>query len=93
MLEEQELYQRMSDHYNMHSQQRLYVNECIRQCELDYSTNVEWGKRHDCFVADYSQCVQLPQFGKEQPGESYFCSPILVHVFGVTNINTDTMNA
>ena len=59
-----------------------------------------WGKyrnsnenRHDMLVSDYAQNLDLPHFGEEQPGDSYYFSPLFVNVFGVVNCATDVMNA
>mgnify|MGYP005848044159 CR=1 FL=1 len=41
-----------------------------------------------CFVADYSQNLYLPNFAQEQPGETYYYSPLNYNAFGVVDCST-----
>jgi hypothetical protein len=41
--------------------------------------------RHWLLVADYCQNMGIPHFGGEQPGETYYFSPLSVYCFGVVN--------
>lgn len=38
-----------------------------------------------CLVADYCQNLGLPHFGGEQPGDTYYYSPLAVYCFGVVD--------
>ena len=38
-----------------------------------------------CLVADYSQNLGLPHFGGEQPGDTYYYSPLAVYIFGIVD--------
>lgn len=38
-----------------------------------------------CLVADYAQNLGLPHFGGEQPGDTYYFSPLAVYCFGVVD--------
>ena len=38
-----------------------------------------------CFVADYSQSLYLPNFAGEQPGETYYYSPLNYNAFGIVD--------
>ena len=38
-------------------------------------------------MADYSQSEQLPYFGNEQPGETYYYSPLKVSIFGIVDFS------
>ena len=49
--------------------------------------------RHDMFIADYAQCLKIPQYHSDQPGETYFISPMSINLFGIYNCDTDKMNA
>ena len=33
--------------------------------------------------ADYSQNLDMPHFGSEQPGDTYYFSPLGIYVFGI----------
>ena len=37
-------------------------------------------------MADYCQNLSLPHFGGEQPGDTYYFSPLFVYVFGVADV-------
>ena len=41
------------------------------------------------YYFDYSQNVQCPFFGKEQPGETYYMSPLTINVFGINDGNKE----
>jgi hypothetical protein len=38
-----------------------------------------------CLVADYAQNLGLPHFGGEQPGDTYYYSPLAVYCFGLVD--------
>lgn len=38
-------------------------------------------------MADYCQNLSLPHFGSEQPGDTYYFSPLFVYVFGVADVS------
>ena len=38
-----------------------------------------------CLVVDYAQNLGLPHFGGEQPGDTYYYSPLAVYCFGVVD--------
>ena len=59
----------------------------------DYKANVPHAQRRYTLVADYCQNMGLPHFGGEQPGETYYYSPLSVYCFGVVDVTTDTMYA
>lgn len=40
-----------------------------------------------CLVADYSQNLGLPHFGEEQPGDTYYFSPLSVYIFGIVDVS------
>ena len=40
-----------------------------------------------CLVADYCQNLSIPHFGSEQPGDTYYFSPLFVYVFGVADVS------
>ena len=42
---------------------------------------------------DMAQNLEVPHFGSNQPGDSYYLSPLIVYVFGVVNNATDFMHA
>jgi hypothetical protein len=46
-----------------------------------------------CYVADYAQNMQIPNFASEQPGATYYYSAMNVYVFGVVDAHRDSLNA
>ena len=63
--------------------QRQLANAKIQQA-ID-TANLPHSERSYCFIADYSQNVELPFFGSSQPGDSYYFSPLKINVFGVVD--------
>jgi hypothetical protein len=41
------------------------------------------------FVADFAQNMYLPNFNAEQPGATYYYSPLNVYPFGIVDGSTD----
>ena len=60
---------------------------------MDSKCGVRWPHRRDTFVGDYCQNFGLPHFGNEQPGETYYYSPLGVYIFGIVNYADEKMNA
>jgi hypothetical protein len=48
-----------------------------------------------CIVADYAQHLGLPHFGGEQPGDTYYYSPLVVYCFGIvdTSVTPEQLHA
>ena len=44
-------------------------------------------------MGDYSQNFELPWFGNEQPGQTYYYSPLGIYIFGMANYATDVLTA
>ena len=44
-------------------------------------------------VSDYAQTMDIPHFGGEQPGLTYYYSPVNVNVFGCVDYATEHMEA
>ena len=45
------------------------------------------------FIYDYEQCLRRPYFGSEQPGDTFYLSPMNINLFGIYNCATDKMNS
>jgi len=65
---------------------RRYANMKSKEALENTNNNVAWGLRHDCIVCDYCQNMALPFFGKDQPGATYYYSPLTMICFGVANV-------
>ena len=49
--------------------------------------------RHDILVGDYMQNLDLPYFGGEQPGDTYYFSPLTILGFGVVDYSIEELDA
>jgi hypothetical protein len=65
--------------------QRKLANEKITKAKEDKMNDVPHSSRTYTFIADYSQNLDLPHFGGEQPGETFYYSPLNIFQFGVVD--------
>ena len=65
--------------------QRVYSDDKIRQCKEDYKNNLHFNRSNYVITFDFAQNLQLLHFGEEQPGDTYYFSPLSLHVFGIVN--------
>ena len=72
-------------HVKMAKDQRAAANAEMRQALNDSKKDAPWDERHDCLVANFCQNLGLPFLEKDQPGETYYFSPLTVNCFGVIN--------
>jgi len=59
----------------------------------DLRNKVVWPYRHDMLVGDYFQNLDLPHFGGEQPGDTYYFSPLTINGFGVVDYSIEELNS
>jgi hypothetical protein len=86
MMEKEETINKAHKHVLMAKSQRDFFN--IKK--LEAKADVGKGNSDRCvtFVADYCQNMDMPHFGSEQPGETYYMSPLNVYTFGVVDCST-----
>ena len=65
---------------------REYSNKKMEEALDDTNNDAPWSERRDCFVADFCQNMGLPHMGENQPGETYYFSPLGIYCFGVANV-------
>jgi hypothetical protein len=63
--------------------QRKLANTMIQKA-ID-THDLPHSERHYCFIADFSQNMELPFFGASQPGDTYYFSPLKINVFGIVD--------
>ena len=51
----------------------------------DAKAGVEFVNRQYTFVVDYGQNMELPVYNKEQPGVTYYFSPLSIYNLGMVN--------
>jgi hypothetical protein len=87
MLEGEELVKVAAKHVEMAQQQReLYQQK--RTDAID-TKDLPPKERVLCFVADYAQNMPIPHFASEQPGATYYYSPLNAYIFGVVDASVD----
>lgn len=65
--------------------QRNYVR-LLRQQAIDSTRRkLPVSQATFLFYFDYAQNIQCPFFGAQQPGETYYYSPLSINVFGITD--------
>jgi hypothetical protein len=80
-------------HVENAQKQRDLFNLKVEEARSDAALTVAHRLRRYCLVADYCQNMALPHFGGEQPGETYYFSPLGVYCFGVVDPTVDKLFA
>ena len=80
---------RAAYHVAQAAAQRMLANKKINEACEDFQNSVQHSRRRYTFVCDYCQNMQLPYFGKEQPGDTYYFSPLTINVFGVVDCSVE----
>jgi hypothetical protein len=72
-----------------HVKEAMSMRE-LDNCKIDkfkVTADKPHNKRVITICYDYAQNAELPSYGNEQPGETYYFSPLTVNIFGV--VDTD----
>ena len=72
------------------AQRSLFNKQKKRAVETRFC---EKSERVVTLVCDYAQNLTLPNFGSEQPGETYYYSPLNVYCFGIVDTSVDHLHA
>ena len=91
--ERNKLFIKMNEHVKEYKCQRDFIKAKRDEAKADLENGVKWPYRRDCFVGDYSQNMALPWFGNEQPGVTYYYSPLSIYIFGMANYATEHLYA
>ena len=70
--------------------QRVYCNEKVRICKQNKQENLHFNCSNFVITFDFAQNLQLPYFGEEQPGDTYYFSPLSLNVFGIVDHSPET---
>ena len=84
---------KFAKHVIMFETQISYVKKKAKDAITDKVDRAGWKNRIYCFCGDYSQNLDLPHFGSEQPGDTYYFSPLTVNVFGLVDHTTEVLSA
>ena len=75
-------------HVDMARKQRhLFVTK-KEEAVLHHEQKKKQEQRTYTFVADFAQNMYVPNFAAEQPGATYYYSPLNVYPFGVVDAST-----
>ena len=84
------------EHVKLARTQRELFNFYIREARLYATGNVPHSVRTYMRIGDYSQKMEMPFFGAEQPSDSFFMSALNINCFGAVDpagkvyLNVDT---
>jgi hypothetical protein len=86
--EEEDLVLHAAKHVEMARKQRMLFVAKKEEAKLHSETNMAMVNRTYTFVADFAQNMYVPNFAAEQPGATYYFSPLNVYPFGVVDTST-----
>jgi hypothetical protein len=89
MAEHEEIVIKAAKHVMMARKQRLLFIKKKEDAKRDAKANIKQDARVYTFVADFAQNMYVPNFSAEQPGATYYYSPLNVYPFGVVDCGTD----
>lgn len=76
-----------AEHVKKARSMRSLVNKKIDKARADRQDGLAHSERTYTIIADYCQNMELPHFGKEQPGATYYLTPINLEGFGVADVS------
>ncbi len=76
-------------HIKMARAQRALYQEKVAAAVASTRTGKQHGESVYCFVVDYGQNMELPIYNSEQPGVTYYFSPLSVYNMGMVNHGHD----
>ena len=91
MIEQEDLVEQAAKHVMMAKKQRELFNIKKDLATVDAISHPPTPDEHKvlCFVADYAQNMDIPSFRSEQPGETYYYSPLNDYCFGIVDCSHD----
>ena len=92
-LKKEEIVVKMGAHVEAFRAQREYSKKKALESKLDLESSIAWPEKRYCMCGDYSQNLDLPHFGGEQPGDTYYFSPYNISLFGLVNHVNEIMSA
>ena len=90
---QEDLTDAMAAHVQSFRAQREFANERAKKSKEDLENNVPWLEKNICLCCDYSQNLDLPHFGGEQPGDTYYYSPRGIFIFGLVDLSNEILSA
>jgi len=78
-----------ANHIKMARAQRALYQEKVAAAVASTRAGKQHGESVYCFVVDYGQNMELPIYNSEQPGVTYYFSPLSVYNMGMVNHGHD----
>ena len=72
-------------HMTMAKAQHLYRNEMVRWYKEKYKENLHFNYSEFVLTFDYIQNLGIPHFREEQPGDTYYFSPLTLNIFSIVD--------
>lgn len=89
MLEQEEIVMEAVKHVTMAKEQRLLFNSKKECARTDRSLEKEQEEWVYTYVCDFAQNMNIPNFNAEQPGATYYYSPLKVYPFGIVDCSQE----
>ena len=89
LAEHEDIVIKAAKHVMMARKQRLLFIKKKEDAKRDAIANKKQDERMYTFMADFAQNIYIPNFSAEQPGATYYYSPLNVYPFGVVDGSTD----
>jgi hypothetical protein len=74
-----------AEHVKMARSQRALYKAKVVDAVADATEGKDHAKRRYTFVVDYGQNMELPVYNKEQPGITYYYSPLSIYNLGIVD--------
>jgi hypothetical protein len=85
--EMQKLANEIKQHIEDVTSMRALCQKAIEEAKTATRDNVGDEDMVITLVADYCQNMEMPFFGKDQPGETYYNTPETINLFGIVDCN------
>jgi hypothetical protein len=91
MLQSEKLVTDAAIHVDFAQRQRELYR--LKRAEAMATKDLPPSERVLTFVADFAQNMGIPNFAGEQPGATYYYSPLTAHIFGIVDASIDKLSA
>ena len=86
---EEDISLKLAAHVRQFREMRQYVKELVLISRAHWRQHVTWVNRTLVDIADFAQNLDMPHFGSEQPGDTYYYSPLGIYLFGIVSTHTE----
>jgi hypothetical protein len=87
--ETQKIANKIKQHIEDATSMRVLCQKAIEEAKTATRENVADEDMVITLVADYCQNMEMPFFGKDQPGETYYYTPKTINLFGIVDCSPE----